>query len=89
MDRFVCTLVPQVRLQVGLRGALNFHEAMMYAEDVDIVIACVSGQDTRKTWQKSYEGVPQQRPPIQIPQRGKISASNTTGPEPMELGMAR
>ena len=27
LDRFICALVPEVRLQVELRGPLNFHEA--------------------------------------------------------------
>ena len=52
MDRFIRALVPDIRLQVELRGPQNFHEAAMFAEHADAVITCVSGQDTRKSWQK-------------------------------------
>ena len=41
MDHFIRALVPEVRLQVELRGPINFHEAAMYAEHADAVI-CVS-----------------------------------------------
>ena len=34
----------------------------MYVEHVDVVITCVSGQDTHKPWQKSQKGGVPQRP---------------------------
>ena len=60
MDRFVRALVPDIRLQVELRGPQNFHEATMFAERADAVITCISGQDTQKSWQKGYKGGPLQ-----------------------------
>ena len=50
MDRFVCMLVPKVRLQVDLRDPLNFYEVAMYAEHADTMIAHISGQDMCKPW---------------------------------------
>ena len=37
LDRFVHALVPDVRMQVELRGPSTFHEAAMYAERADAV----------------------------------------------------
>ena len=59
LDRFVCVLVPDIRLQVELRGPQNFHEAAMYAEQVDAVITRVVGHDMQKSWQRGYKGGPQ------------------------------
>ena len=42
MDRFVCALAQEIRLQVELRGPQNFHEAAMFAEWADAVITHVS-----------------------------------------------
>ena len=89
MDRFVHALVPEVRLQVELRGPLDFHEAMMYAEHGDAVIVHASSQDTGKPWQKSSKGGLQQCPPMQLQQRAETCAQCTSGLELMELGMAR
>ena len=50
LDRFVRALIPDIQLQVELRGPQNFHEATMFAERLDAVITCVSGQDTQKSW---------------------------------------
>ena len=61
LDKFVRALVPDIRLQVELRGPQNFHEAAMFAECADAVITRVSGQDTQKSWQKGYKGGPPQR----------------------------
>ena len=36
LDRFVRALVPEIRLQMELRGPQNFHEAAMFAEHVQI-----------------------------------------------------
>ena len=68
MDHFAHALVPEVRLQVELRSPLNFHEAAMYAKHADAMIVCISGQDTRKSWQKSYKGGSQQCPLAQVQQ---------------------
>ena len=90
MDRFVRALAQDIRLQVELRGPQNFHEAAMYAERADAVITRVSGQDTRKPWQKGHKGGFMQRPPLQSQSGGGSSAQGGGGgPEPMELGMAR
>ena len=56
MDRFVCALVPKVRLQVELRGPLNFHKATMYTECADTVIMRVSSQDMRKQSRRVQKG---------------------------------
>ena len=52
LDRFVRALVPDVRLQVELRGPRNFTEVVMFAEHADAVIMHVSSQDMQKPWQK-------------------------------------
>ena len=87
MDRFVRALAQDVRLQVELRGPRDFHEAAMFAERADAVLTRISGQDTRKPWQKGQKGGFMQRPPL--PKQGESSAQGGGGPEPMELGMAR
>ena len=89
MDRFVRALAQDVRLQVELRGPQDFHEAAMFAERADAVLTRVSGQDTRKPWQKGHKGGFAQRPPLQNKGMGESSAQGSGGPEPMELGMAR
>ena len=89
LDQFVCALFPKMRLQVELRGPYNFHKAAMFAERVDAVIMCASGQDTRKPWKKGNKGGYSQHPPMQGRTSGETSVLGTTGPEPMELGMAR
>ena len=89
LDRFVRALSQDIRLQVELRGPQNFHEAAMFAERADAVITRVSGQDTRKPWQKGQKGGFMQRPPQQNRNMGESSAQGSGGPEPMELGMAR
>ena len=66
MDRFVRTLVPEVRLHIELWGPLNFYEAPMHAEHANTMITHVYGQDTRNTWQKSSKGGFYQRPPVQV-----------------------
>ena len=87
LDRFVRALAQDIRLQVELRGPQDFHEAARFAERADAVITRVSGQDTRKPWQKGHKGGFTQRPPV--PFKGESSAQGGGGPEPMELGMAR
>ena len=39
LDRFVHALVPDIRLQVELRGPRDFHEVAMFAERADSVIS--------------------------------------------------
>ena len=48
LDRFVCALVQDIRLQVELRGPADFHEAAMFAKCADAVITCVVGHDAWK-----------------------------------------
>ena len=73
-----------------LRGPQNFHEAAMFVKQVDAMITRVSGQDTRKSWQKGYKGgLPQQHHAQVKSSGGETSASGFGGPEPMELGVAR
>ena len=89
LDGFVRALVPDIRLQVELRGLQNFHEAAMYAERADAVITRVASHDTRKSWQRGYKGGPQQRPPIQVKSSGgETNAQGSGSLEPMELGVA-
>ena len=86
MDRFVRALVPDIRLQMELHGPQNFHKAAMFAERADAMITRVSGQDTRKSWQKGYKGGPPQRHYTQVKSSGgETSALGPGGPEPMEL----
>ena len=90
MDKFVCTLVLDIRLQVELCGPQNVHKASMFVERADAMITCVSGQDTWKSWQKGYKGGPPQQYQTQVKsRRGETSASGSGSPEPMELGVAR
>ena len=57
LDRFVHALSPDIRLQIELRGLVDFHEAAMFVEHADAVISCFSGQDTQKNWQhKQFKG---------------------------------
>ena len=72
LDRFVRALAQDIRLQVELRGPRDFHEAAMFAERADAVLTRVSGQDTRKPWQKGQKGGFVQRPPL--PFKGESSA---------------
>ena len=89
LDRFIRALSQDIRLQVELQGPHNFHEAAMFAERANAVITRVSGQDTRKPWQKGQKRGFMQRPPLQNKSTGETSAQGNGGLEPMELGMAR
>ena len=42
LDRFVHALVPDIRLQVELRGPRDFHEAAVFIERADAVILWIS-----------------------------------------------
>ena len=88
LDRFVRALVPDVRMQVELRGPGSFHDAAMYAERADAVLSCVTGHDAQKHWQKKQKSHFQQRPPPPTP---KIEGESSVGPgpEPMEIGSMR
>ena len=44
LDPFVRVLVLEIRLQVELRGPLNFHEIAMVAQCADAMISRVSSQ---------------------------------------------
>ena len=46
LHRFVRALMHDIRLQVGLRGPNDVHEAAIFAERADAVISRVSSQDT-------------------------------------------
>ena len=46
LDRFVRALVPDVRMQVELRGPTSYHDAAMYAERADAVLSRVTGHDS-------------------------------------------
>ena len=60
-----------------------------FAEQADVVITRVSGQDMHKPWQKGQKGGFMQRPPLQNKSTEETSAQGSGGPEHMELGMAR
>ena len=86
LDRFVRALVPEVRMQVELRGPRNYHEAVMYAERANAVLSRVTGHDARKNWHKKNKGGYRSLPPSAKPE-GESSAG--PGPEPMEIGSMR
>ena len=48
LDRFVHVLVPDVRMQVELRGQFTFHDAALYAKRADAVLLRVTGYDSKK-----------------------------------------
>ena len=75
LDRFLRALVPNVRVQVELRGPAQFQEAAMYAERADSVLTRVSGQDSGKKWHKPN-----------VHASGSSQQMKQTGPEPMEIG---
>ena len=90
MDRFVRTLVPDIRLQVELRGPRDFHEAAVFIERADAVILQTPSQDSWKTWQqKQYKSSPPQHPTPLSKTNAKSNGTRNTGPEPMELSIAR
>ena len=88
LDRFVCAVVPDVRMQVELRGPGTFHGAAMYAERANAVLLRVTGHDAQKHWQKKQKSHFQQRPLSSAP---KIEGESSVGlgPEPMEIGSMR
>ena len=43
LDHFIQALVPEIRLQVELRGPLDFHKAAMFVECTDSVISRILG----------------------------------------------
>ena len=77
LDRSVRALVPDVRMQVELRGPSAFHDAAMYAERADVVLSRVTGHDARRHWQKKQKSHFQQRPPPLAP---KIEGESIAGP---------
>ena len=81
LDHFMRALVPNVRVQVELKGPTNIQEVAMYAECVDAVMSRVSGQDSSKKWHKPNAGGNFQRP-VQT----KSTSGSGSGPEPMEIG---
>ena len=48
LDRFVRALVPDVRMQVELRGLGTFHDAAIYVERADAMLLHVIGHDAWK-----------------------------------------
>ena len=88
LDRFVCALVQEIRLQVELRGPVNFHDAAMFAERADAVITRVAGHDVRKTASQKSKWGNFQRSTAPMKSSGDASTSGMGGPEPMELGTA-
>ena len=88
MDRFVRALVQEIRLQVELRGPVNFHEAAQFAERTDAVITRVAGHNAQKVAPQKTKWGYSQRLPVPIKTSGESSAHGSEGPEPMELGTA-
>ena len=81
LDRFLRALVPNVRVQVELRGPAQFQEAAMYAERADAVLTRVSGQDSGKKWHK-----PNVHASGSSQQAKQTGGSGSGQPEPMEIG---
>ena len=48
LDRFVRAQVLDIRLQVELRGPMDFHEATMFAECADAMISRILNQESQK-----------------------------------------
>ena len=48
LDRFVCALVPNVRMQVELRGPFTFHDAALHAKRADAVLLQVASHNSKK-----------------------------------------
>ena len=88
MDRFVHTLVQEIRLQVELRGPTNFHEAAKFAERADAVITRVAGHNAQKAAPQKTKWGYSQCSPLPTKTSGESSAHGGGGPEPMELGTA-
>ena len=88
VDRFVRTLVQEIRLQVELRCPADFHEAAMFAECADAVIMRITGHDARKVAPQKQKWGNFHRLPALMRSSGDAGASGRGGPEPMELGTA-
>ena len=86
LDRFLRTLVPDIRMQVELRGPITFHEAAIYAERDDVVLSRVPSLDSRRNWQKQQKVSSQQRPTPLMKIIGETSMGSSARPEPMEIG---
>ena len=86
LDRFVRTLVQDVRLQVESRGPNNFHEAAMFAQRTDAVIMRVAGHNAQKAAKQKEKWGYSQHQPVPMKTSGEHSAQGGGGPEPMELG---
>ena len=88
MNHVVRALVQEIRLQVELRGPVNFHEVPQFAERADAVITHVAGHDAQKVAPQKTKWGYSQRLPVPIKTSGESSAHGSGGPKPMELGTA-
>ena len=87
LDRFVRALASDVRLQVELRNPASFHEAALYAERADAVLARTAGHSFRQNWQQKKNKGGYKPPPVPAATSGETSTGS--GPEPMEIGSLR
>ena len=88
LDRFVCALVQDIRLQVELRGVADFYEAVMFAERADAVITCIASHNACKVAPQKQKWGNFHRSPAPMRSNGDAGTSGSGGPEPMELGTA-
>ena len=84
LDHFLRALVPNVRLQVELRGPPNFQEAAVYAERANAVLSRVSRQDSGKKWYKQNTTASGN---FQCSIQAKSIGGSGSGRKPMEIGM--
>ena len=79
LDRFLRALVPNVRVQVELRGPASYYEALMYAEHADAILSRVTAQDSGREWLKSNADLGRNF-------QRSFQTRSIGGPEPMEIG---
>ena len=87
LDRFVRALQQDVRLQVELRNPATFHDAALFAERADAVLARTTGHGSRQNWQQKKNKGGYRPPPTPAQTSGETSTGQ--GPEPMEIGTMR
>ena len=72
------SVVPNVQMQIELKGPENFHEPAMYAKRADTVLVRISSQDSSRKWQtpNTNKGGKFQH---------SFQARPSRGPKPMEI----
>ena len=55
---FVWALVPNIRLQVELRGPMDFHKAAVFTDRAHAMISQIPGQESWEHWQQKNKSGP-------------------------------